>query len=75
MGDLTVWFQYERNEATNSGYFDWKLKKKDSFTLGRMDQLCHPHNHLCYESSPSFSGLERGIPLLLQIWTMFKSFY
>ena len=49
MGDLTVWFQYERSEATNPRYSDWKLKKKKTVSPGRKDQLCHPHNHLFYE--------------------------
>ena len=33
MGDLTVWFQYERSEVTNPGYSDWKLKKRKQFHL------------------------------------------
>ena len=50
MGDLTVWFQYERSEVTNPGYSDRKLKKRKQFHLvGWTSCAIDPHNHLCYE--------------------------
>lgn len=69
MGDLTVWFQYERSEVTNPGYSDWKLKKRKQFhVVGRTN--CAIRIITCAMIASAWAGIQL---LLLLIWAMFKS--
>ena len=71
MGDLSVWFQYERSEVTNPGYSDWKLKKRKQFhpvLVGWTN--CAIRIITCAMNAPAWAGIPL---LLLLIWAMFKS--